>query len=403
MKREARDFRESMPRPVRRIPLGEGSQRKRAAAFAAALLVAGLALFAALRTLTKVDAGWTEIEAAPGEGSAGEVRLWADLGAEKESPLAERKLLSGVFSQAARELHALYTPYEAVAGVRNLWWINHHPNEDLEVDPRLYEALRQSAAGRSVFMGPLYEIWDGVYFSQSDQEAREADPRLNESAAAAVREVLSLLRDPREISLSFSENSTLRLNVSEKLLALAKEEEIGRYLDFGWALNAWMADGLAEALLERGWTRGILASPDGFIRCLDGRGTFTLDVLAVRGTKAVREAAAEYGGPAALVQLLPAPLGERPRSYAYEDGTLRSAWISLRDGLDHRPADGISAISATKSCAELAAELQELLTADGIDADSLDRLAVEGVSVLAAFGDRLDQAGEGFRLNAADR
>ena len=143
MKREARDFRERMPRPVRRIPLEEGSLRRRIIGAGIALVVAGLALFIALRTMTRVDAGWAWIEPDSAEGPTAEVRLWAELGAGEESPLTERKKLTALYSGAARELYTLFSPYEIYSGVNNLWWINHHPNEEVTVDPRLYSALEK--------------------------------------------------------------------------------------------------------------------------------------------------------------------------------------------------------------------------------------------------------------------
>ena len=372
MKREARDFRESMPRPVRRIPLEEGSFRRRAVGTALALLAAGLALFMGIRSLTRVDAGWAEIEADSADGPTGEVRLWAELGAGSDSPLTERRFLTGLYSRTARELYTLYTPYELVSGVRNLWWINHHPNEEISVDRRLYQSLRRSAeAGRWIFLGPVYEIWDGVYFSENDADARQGDPRLDKATGEALAEMMSLLRDENHISLSFPGEEEVRLNVSEELLTLAEAYGVSRYLDFGWMLNACLADGLADALTAQGWTRGVVASPDGFVRCLDARAPFTMNILATRGARTVQTAETEYQGPAALIQLVPSPQGIRPQSYAYEDGTLRTAWISPEDGLDHRPLDGLCVLSAEESCQALLLRVLPCLEMDSVSPEDL--------------------------------
>ena len=72
----------------------------------------------------------------------------------------------------------------------------------------------------------------------------------------------------------------------------------------------------------------------------------------------------EYTGPAALMMLLPAPGGDRPYAYRYQDGMLRTAWISAEDGLDARPVDGLVAYSDREGCAKLLCRFLDLLTRD---------------------------------------
>lgn len=395
MKREARDIRDRMPRPVRRIPLSEGPLRKRGVAFALALLAAGLALFFALRALTRVDRGWAWVEAESSGGPVSEVRLWAELGAGADSPLTERRFLTGVFSEASREVRALLSPYELTAGVTNLYWINHHPGEELQVDPRLYRALRQAAElGRWIFMGPVYEIWDGVYFSADDLEASRADPRRDADTAKALEELRGLLMREDQISLSFPGENRVRLNLSPELRALAEACGTDRYLDFGWMENAFAADLLAEAMTAAGWTRGLLVSPDGFARCLDDRGNFALEIRAEAQGKVMTLAQGAYQGPAAVAQLLPRPEGSRPRSYRYADGENRSPWISQADGLDRRPVDGLDLVARGGSCVQLLDLAAELLTADRFSPEALEARAEEGISLVAVSEGRIYSAGD---------
>lgn len=403
MKREQRDFREQMPRPVQRVPLEETPRRWRVIALAAALVIAGLALFIALRTLTRVDSGWQQLQADTADGPVASVALWADLGAGEASPLSERRALTTVYSRAARELYTLFTPYEIVSGVQNLWWINHHPEEELEVDARLYRALRLAAdAGGEIFLGPVYALWDSVYFSSSDGDASQADPRLDGASAEAVAAFLPLLSSREHISLRFPAENTVCLHISPELRAMAEEYGVDRFLDFGWMTDAFLTDALAEALLSAGFTRAALVSPDGFIRLLDGRAPYTLEVLSARQGNVVRAADAEYQGPAALLRLVPKPGGDRPRAYRYADGTLRSAWISPLDGLDHAPVDGLCAIAPADGrnaagCAELLMRVLPLLREEFTE-ERLRETAGTDVTLLAVRGEDILQAGEGFQL-----
>ena len=378
MKREQRDFREQMPRPVQRVPLEETPRRWRVIALAAALVIAGLALFIALRTLTRVDSGWQQLQADTADGPVASVALWADLGAGEASPLSERRALTTVYSRAARELYTLFTPYEIVSGVQNLWWINHHPEEELEVDARLYRALRLAAdAGGEIFLGPVYALGDSVYFSSSDGDASQADPRLDGASAEAVAAFLPLLSSREHISLRFPVENTVCLHISPELRAMAEEYGVDRFLDFGWMTDAFLTDALAEALLSAGFTRAALVSPDGFIRLLDGRAPYTLEVLSARQGNVVRAADAE-------------------------DGTLRSAWISPLDGLDHAPVDGLCAIAPADGrnaagCAELLMRVLPLLREEFTE-ERLRETAGTDVTLLAVRGEDIIQVGEGFQL-----
>ena len=371
MKREARDFRETAPKPVRRIPLDIKNPRLRLFLVIMALAVAAGAFFLAFRQLVSVEPGWTVLEAdgAVGLNVSADFRLQIELGAGSETPLAERKRLTTVYSAAAREAYTLYTTQEYVTGVNGLWYINHHPGEEIRVDEKLYRALETSlSAGNWLYLGPAYEVWDSVWFSQEDREAAEADPRKDTELTGYLAQVAGFIR-AGDIRLELREDLNVCLVISDEYRAFGAENDITRWLDFGWQKNAFIIDDLADALTASGWTRAVLSSTDGFIRCLDGRGGFTLNMYADTGA-VTQIARMEYSGPASLMMLLPAPGGDRHYSYRYQDGTLRTAWISAEDGLDAQPADGLAAYADKGGCAELLCRFLKLITrADAAEAD----------------------------------
>ena len=284
-----------------------------------------------------------------------------------------------------------------MSGVIGMWYINHHPGEAVRVDDKLYRALQKSvSAGNWLYLGPVYEVWDSVWFSREDREAAAADPRKDDEFAAYVAEVTGMIRSG-EIRLELREDQEVCLVISDAYRAFGEENGITRWIDFGWQKNAFIIDDLAEALTASGWTRAVLSSKDGFIRCLDDRGSFTLNMYADTAAGVRQIAQMDYSGPAALLMLLPAPGGDRSYSYRYQDGTLRTAWISAGDGLDVRPVDGLAAYAEEGGCAGLLCRYLDLLTrADAGEADwtaaagndSALRLAKDGV--LSSFGnDRL--------------
>ena len=364
MKREARDFRETAPKPVKQIPVDIKNPRLRLFLVIMALAIAAGAFFLAFRQLYSVEAGWTYLEA---DGTVGlnvsaDFMLRVELGAGSETPLAERKRLTTVYSSAAREAYTLYTAQESVDGVNNLWYINSHPGEVIRVDARLYRSMELSlSAGNWLYLGPVYETWDSVWFSQEDREASAADPRMDAGIAAFTERVAGYIRSG-DIRLELLGDNNVRLYISDEYRSFGEEYEITRWMDFGWQKNAFIIDDLADALTSAGWTRAVLTSRDGFIRCLDGRGTFTLDLFASTDAGVVPAAQAEYSGPAALMMLLPEPKGNRRYSYRYRDGTVRTAWISLENGLDVRPADGLAVYTEEGGCRQLLCRFLPLLT-----------------------------------------
>lgn len=363
MKREARDFRETAPKPVKRIPLDIKNPRLRLFLVIMALAIAAGAFFLAFRQLTDVEPGWTLLEAdgAVGLNVSADFQLQIELGAGSEAPLTERKRLTTVYSAAAREAYTRYTTQEYVTGMNGLWYINHHPGEEIRVDEKLYRALETSlSAGDWLYLGPVYEVWDSVWFSQEDREAAAADPRKDTELAGCLEQIAGFIRSG-DIRLELRDDLTVCLIISDEYRAFGEENDITRWLDFGWQKNAFIIDDLTEALASSGWTRAVLSSRDGFIRCLDGRNPFALNMYAeAAGVTPV--AVMEYSGPSSLLMLIPAPQGDRHYFYRYQDGQLRTAWISTENGLDVQPVDGLAAYTDEGGCAALLCRFLDLIT-----------------------------------------
>lgn len=394
MKREARDFRETAPRPVRRIPLEIKNPRLRLLLVIIALVIAAGAFFIAFRGLVEVEPGWTVLEAdgAAGLNVSGEFSLQVELGAGGEAPLTERKWLTGIYSAAAREAYTLYTTQEQVENVNNLWYVNHHPGETIQVDPKLYRSLEESlSAGDWLYLGPVYEVWDSVWFSREDREAAAADPRKDPEIREYLEQIMAYIQDGA-VRLELLGDRKVRLNLSDELRKFGEENGISRWIDFGWQRNAYVIDDLAEALLSAGWTRAVLSSRDGFIRCLDGQRNFTMNLSAYTGVRTQIIAEAVYTGPAALMMLLPEPAGNRSYSYRYDDGEFRTAWISSEDGLDCRPVDGLAAGTDQGGCAQLLCRFLNLLTDDDASEDEWTT-AAEGCALWLARNGSLKSIG----------
>ena len=363
MKREARDFREGMPRPVQRIPLEENASRSRLIWTLIALTVAAGAFFFGFRGILNGEAGWTVIES---EGIYGaSMTLRYRLGETKDSPSAEQKKVRQIYALALEENGKAFDIRNVSEEPRNLAWLNRHPNTETEIAPILFQALQASlASGRWVYLGPLYEMNESMLAGRTDAEAEQSDPRRNREMAEFLQEILPLLQTDEHIRLEFSDGNRVCLRISEELRTLGESYGVERWIDFGWQRGAYLTDAIAAALSAAGAEHGVLTHQQGFIRCLEEGSSFRLDVHGSKETGQAWTDSLTYTGPMSILSLSVLPSSDLPAGYRYGDGTLRTPWISDTDGQDHAPVDTMVAAARGQSCAELLAQVMPALTRD---------------------------------------
>jgi len=372
MKREARDFREGMPRPVQRIPLEENASRSRLIWTLIALTVAAGAFFFGFRGILNGEAGWTVIES---EGIYGaSMTLRYRLGETKDSPSAEQKKVRQIYALALEENGKAFDIRNASEEPRNLAWLNRHPNTETEIAPILFQALQASlASGRWVYLGPLYEMNESLLASRTDAEAEQSDPRRNPEMAKFLEEILPMLQTDEHIRIAFSDGNRVCLHISEALRTMGESYGVERWIDFGWQRGAYLTDAVAAALSAAGAEHGVLTYQHGFVRCLEKGASFRMDIHGAEGSGQVRTESLTYTGPISILSLSAFPSPDLPAGYRYGDGTLRTPWISAADGLDHAPVDTMVAAARESGCAELLTQVLPVLTREPWE-DSLPSL-----------------------------
>lgn len=410
MGRRARDRRDlPHPPPVEKIELPSGNTALRLIAVVLFLLIGAGALAYSFSQLFATEGGWREIEAGASDGPtcAEEFTFFYELGADGRAPGEENRALSALYTQTCRTAYQLFHTMESFEGVVNLREISMRPNEELEVDPILYRAFAavREAGDRTVYLGPVYARYGDLFSCQDDVMLVDFDPRLNEEVAAEYAAYAAYAADPAHIEVELLGENRLRLRVSEEYLAFAEREGVECFLDFGWLRNAFVADCLADAMMEGGFTRGTIASWDGFARCLDGREgrTYTLELLDELETgRPVCAGTAEYQGPMSMAALRSFPAVERDweRFYRLRDGQVRTMYLDPADGVCRASADSLTGYSQTLSCAWLAMKLGPVFIADGLDAGALDRLAAEGVQTVCCHKRTLRVSDPDLALNS---
>ena len=180
----------------------------------------------------------------------------------------------------------------------------------------------------------------------------------------------------------------VRLRVSDEYLAFARENGISCFVDLGWMENAFIADYLAGTLEAAGFTRGALISEDGFMRCLDTEAgsEYAFDFTHREGGEVTVLSTLRFAGRVSIACLrdYPAEGSGGEGYYMYEDGTLRSPFLDVSDGLDSCAAPELCGWSEDAGCAAIALELAPIFIADALNVEALEALENEGITVYYA-------------------
>lgn len=384
MGRTARDQRgRPHPRPVERIELNTEHTGRRLIA-AAVLLVFGAAMLTyAFVQLVSPEEEWITVESSGGTSSAGEFSFLYRPGSGELSYTADRNAVTSLYTQLCREAFQLFHSTEAFEGMTNIYTINHHPNETLEIAPGLYEAFAavERSGSRALYLGPVYERYSGLFSCWDDSQLADFDPRLSPEVAREYQEYAVFAGDPQSVRVELLGENQIRLFVSQDYLEYAGREGVERFIDFAWMRNAFIADYMARELTAQGHTRGVLASYDGFIRCLDKSGeAYSLSIYdKVEGDLCIA-AVMGYQGPKSIVCLRDYPVNEldQRRFYRLSSGDVRTPYVDIADGMCRNSISSLTGCAGEKGCGEILLELLPVYIAGEFREDALEALAGKG-------------------------
>ncbi len=367
--------------PPERIPLHETNTRRRTIALIVLLVIAVVAFGVGIHACVSSEAGWHQIDASVSQTSAAaELTLRYELGGGQLSATAENKRLTALYSSLVDTAHGLFSG-EAVDGVQNLAYLNAHPNETVTVPQALYDAfaMLERLESRYLYYAPVYAQYEALYACTADAETAEFDPAQNDAIAEFVQQAAEFAADTDSVQLSLLGNCQVRLAVSDAYADFAAREGVTRYLDFFWLKNAFVVDYIADALVEAGYTNGILSSYDGFSRNF-AAGSFRLPFYDRVDGVLYPAAELEVTGPAAVVYLrnYPTHAMDTMHFYVFADGTVVPPFFNTA-GQPQTAASDFAAYSRTAGCAETAVRALNAYTAEAIDLSALTALAADGV------------------------
>ena len=168
------------------------------------ILIGAGALVYALMSFLTVKAGWTTIGTSSSEADCSDEFIFQYyLGAGELSPTAENKAVRTLYTEASRTAYQLFHTSQGFDGVHNLYYINQHPNEAIEVDEVLYQAfsLMERYGNRAIYLAPVYVQYSNLFGCNDDAETASFDPRQNDEIAEYFAEVISFAGDEDAVDI----------------------------------------------------------------------------------------------------------------------------------------------------------------------------------------------------------
>lgn len=371
------------------------------------LVVAVTSITYGVLTLLNKDPGWTTVEITTDNPSSAEFVLNYKLGHAGISPTAEHKKLAAVYKSAFEEAERIFSDEYAVleGGYDGFHALNSHPNEKLTLAPALFDALLllEENGVTLHLIAPICELYSGLCFSTTDEEAASNDPLIPTDTAEGtfspsnyVKTITDFVKNGGvKLELDANEKTAV-LCVSEEYLAFADEYDIETFVSLGWMKNAFIVDYIAEKLTEEGFTCGNITSYDGFMRNLDEYkigGEYSLNLYTRVENTVYPSAVMRYSGKMAAVTYRDYPMTnlDAGRYYTYADGEERSIYVNPATGFYSPSAHEMTAYSAASTCAEILASTARLYTLGLSEAELAESLAdlasSDGIgSILSAGG-----------------
>lgn len=382
------------PKPVNKIELSDKHKRLRLILTVVFLVIGAFFLAYGVANLSSKDAGWAEIEVNSSELNCSEdfVFLYR-LGEGDVSATAENKALTACYTKESEYAFRMFTNDVEYENVNNMYYISRHPNEEILVDDVLYNAflLIQQSGDRSLYLAPVFEQYDGLFYCTEEYQAAEYDPRMNQDVADYYNTIAGFANDVRMIDLELLGENRICLRVADEYLDFASENEIESFINFYWMKNAFIADYLAEEMLAAGFSHGCISSVDGFTRNMDNSGElYAFTFYDKAGSMIYPVSGIQYIGPIGMVYLHDYALNSTQQYYyAYSDGEIRTPFLDTNDGLCRSAVSDLVYYSAELSCSEILLKMIPVYIADIFNKDALPKLAEEGIFAIYCENERI--------------
>ena len=342
------------PRPVTRIELSEKNKTLRLVAAILLLVIGAVGITVGITSLLNKETGWQRVQVAPQERNCSEnfILQYNFSGTGAEATAINSKLQTA-YGNACVKAYQLFTPDEEISGMNNMYYVNHHPNEMIAVDPVLYDALEKVADTPWLYLGPVYTHYYNLILNTEEALVSELDPLESSEASAYVRKLAEFAADRDSVRLELMGDYQLKLYVSQEYLDFAAAEEIETFVDFGYMTNAFIIDYLAQMLIDANLTEGYLVSADGYTRNLDTAHSFSFHIFNRVGNTIYPAAVMDYRGPISMVFLKDYATAPSDAFYRASGDHIVHLYADPKDGIYRTSRTELVSYSYELGCADV--------------------------------------------------
>lgn len=372
------------PNPHLTYEVSEKNKKLRMFLIIVLLAIGVVAITVGIVSLLNTDPGWQAVDAVTEERNCSANFIFQYHFSESGAAATEmNKKATAAYEEISVKAYWLFTPDEASDNYNNIYYINHHVNEPIIVDPVLYQAFQklETADSRYIYLGPAYAQYNSLFFNPDDTQVHAMDPNVNTEIREYLAQIAAFAKNPEHIELKLLGNNTVKLVVSEEYLAFARENEIDCFLDFHYMANAFIIDYFADELIAQGFTHGYISSVDGYTRNLWGGGdSFSMNLFDLEGTTIYPAGTFSYQGPMSIVSLRSFPLAAS--DVYYREGankTILHPYLSLETGMPLASTSNLLGLSHSASCADILLQLQKVFISDTFDEMQLHNLPFDAI------------------------
>lgn len=364
-------------KPVQKIELSESHTGLRLVFFIIAVVVAAVALSIGVADLFSVPGGVQKLDVLSGSvGCGGDFSLFYDLGQGGNAAKKLKRDVEATYTDAASKAAVIFSGENDGQG--NLGYVNAHPGETVTVDPALYKAFEQfeQSGGRLLYLGPIAETYQSLFYCTSDADAEKFDPLKDEAQGRFQTAVLAFAASDDHVRLQLLGENRVKLEVSEEYRQFAEENGVTSYLDFHCLRNAVIIDYLTERLESAGLHKGCLLSNDGYARVFGDGVELTSEIRAVGDLTAEPVGYAMFPAGHSFVTLRNyATAYSTEYCYTYADGEIRTRYLDEKLGVKAGCLDDLLGYSDSVGCTQIALNVLPCYTAQTLDKDAVDALS----------------------------
>lgn len=342
------------PKPIQRMEISENNKTLRLIAAIALFIIGVVGITVGIKSALSKDTGWQRVQLNTQERSCAEqFVLQYDFGSSGTQATAVNQKLQVVYGEACVNAYNLFNADEEIDGVNNVYYVNHHPNETVTVDPVLYAAFEKLEGTPWLYLGPVYRHYSSMIFNTDEALLDDLDPALSQVAKTYVETLAAFAADRNAVELKLLGNNQVKLAVSQEYLTYAQQEEIETFIDFSYMTNAFIIDYLADCLIAEGLTQCYLVSSDGFTRNLTSTEKFRFNILDRVENLVYPAAVMEYQGPISLVYLKDYPNANSDMNYRGRPDYFIHLMADPTDGMYRTAAENLVSYSYELSCVDV--------------------------------------------------